>query len=78
MIDAVSIDRPPRGFLLITDVLLGLDFAVTDDEGRYRIDNVPAGTYAVVAWHESLPSETKSVAVPDGGETDLNFILAKK
>ena len=53
-------------------------FAVTDDEGRYRIDNVPAGTYTIVAWHESLPPDTRRVAVPDGGETDLNFTLSKK
>ena len=27
-------------------------FAMTDSEGRYRIDNVPPGTYTVVAWNE--------------------------
>ena len=27
-------------------------FAMTDAEGRYRIDNVPPGTYSVVAWNE--------------------------
>jgi plastocyanin len=53
-------------------------FAVTDDEGRYRIDNVPPGTYTVVAWHESLPSETRRVTVPENGETDLNFTLSKR
>lgn len=53
-------------------------FAVTDDEGRYRIDNIPPGSYNVVAWHESLPSEMRKVTVPDGGETDLNFTLVRK
>lgn len=53
-------------------------FAVTDDEGRYRIDNVPPGTYSVVAWHESLPSDTRRVSVPDGGEVDLNFSLSRR
>ena len=53
-------------------------FAVTDEEGRYRIDNVPPGSYTVVAWHESLPADTRRVGVPDGGETDLNFTLSKK
>ena len=53
-------------------------FAVTDEEGRYRIDNVPPGSYTVVAWHESLPADTRRVGVPDGGETDLNFALSKK
>ena len=53
-------------------------FAVTDEDGRYRIDNVPPGSYSVVAWHESLPSETKRVLVTDGGDVDLNFTLARK
>ena len=53
-------------------------FAVTDDDGRYRIDNIPPGSYNVVAWHESLPSETRRVTVPDGGESDLNFTLSRR
>lgn len=52
--------------------------AVTDDEGRYRIENVPPGTYTVVAWNESMPPETKRVTVGDAAETDLNFLLSKK
>ena len=27
-------------------------FAMTDADGRYRIDNVPPGTYSVIAWNE--------------------------
>jgi plastocyanin len=53
-------------------------FAVTDDEGRYRIDNIPPGTYSVVAWHESLPSETRKVTVSENGDSDVNFTLSKK
>ena len=53
-------------------------FAVTDDEGRYRIDNVPPGTYSIVAWHESLPPDTRRISVPDGGDVDLNFTLGKR
>ena len=29
-------------------------FAVTDDEGRFRIADVPPGRYRVVAWHEGF------------------------
>ena len=53
-------------------------FAVTDDDGRYRIENVPPGAYSVVAWHESLPSDTRKTSVPDGGDVDLNFVLSKR
>jgi plastocyanin len=50
-------------------------FAVTDTEGRYRIDNVPPGNYTVVAWNEGLASEPRPVVVPDGGTSELDFAL---
>ena len=49
-------------------------FAVTDEDRRYRIDNV-RGNYSVVAWHEAPPLTPGAVA--DGGDVDLNFTLAK-
>jgi plastocyanin len=50
-------------------------FALTEADGRYHIDNVPAGTYGVIAWNEGTPSETKSVTVPDGGVAELDFLI---
>ncbi len=50
-------------------------FAITDVEGRYRIDNVPPGNYNVIAWNEGLFSEPTPATVPDGGETELDFVL---
>jgi plastocyanin len=50
-------------------------FAITDLDGRYRIDNVPPGTYNVIAWNEGLSSDPKAVAVPDGAATELDFAL---
>ena len=29
-------------------------FAVTDDDGRYRIEGVPPGTYTLVVWNETV------------------------
>jgi plastocyanin len=49
-------------------------FAVTDTDGRYHIDNVPTGTYNVVAWNEGLSSEPKPVTV-GGGASELDFTL---
>ena len=50
-------------------------FAITDGEGRYRIDNIPPGTYSVIAWNEGTASEPKAVTVPDGSAAELDFTL---
>ena len=50
-------------------------FAVTDEEGRYRIDNVPSGSYTIVAWSDRGTFEPKAVVVPEGGEAELDFAL---
>jgi plastocyanin len=50
-------------------------FAMTDALGRYRIENVPPGTYGVIAWNEGTSSETRPITVPDGGIAELDFTL---
>jgi plastocyanin len=50
-------------------------FAMTDTEGRYRIENVPPGTYGVIAWNEGTSSDTRPITVPDGGVAELDFTL---
>ena len=50
-------------------------FSLTDTEGRYRIDNVPSGTYNLIAWNEGVSSEPKPVTVPESGAAELDFAL---
>ena len=50
-------------------------FAVTDADGRFRIDNVPAGSYGVIAWNEGVSSEPRTVTVPAGGAGEVDFTL---
>ena len=54
-------------------------FAVTDDNGRFRIDHVPPGSYNAVAWTDSAPEESRQVIVPEtGGDVELNFTLGRR
>ena len=54
-------------------------FSLADPEGLYRLENVPPGTYTVVAWNESASLESRRVVVPDaGGEVEVNFTLGRR
>lgn len=50
-------------------------FSMTGADGSYRIENVPPGSYNVVAWHEGTASEARPVIVADGGIAELDFAL---
>jgi plastocyanin len=51
-------------------------YSKAEVDGRYRIDNVPPGTYTVSAWHEGETREMKTVTVPaQGGDVDLDFVI---
>jgi plastocyanin len=53
-------------------------FAVTDDEGRYRLDGVPPGTYTVAVWNETVrgdpPRRTVTIG-ESGGDVDADFSI---
>jgi plastocyanin len=54
-------------------------FSLSDNDGMYRLENVPPGTYTVVAWNESAPLESRHVVVPEaGGEVEVNFTLGRR
>jgi len=50
-------------------------FAVSDQAGTYKIENVPDGSYTVIAWHEGAKNQSKPVAVT--GDTKADFTLSK-
>jgi len=50
-------------------------YAATDEQGRYRIDRVPPGTYRVTAWYEGVDQHTAQVTVAPGAAAELHFTL---
>ena len=48
-------------------------FAVTSGGGKFELKNVPAGTYAIEAWHEKLGTQTQSVTIADKESKELSF-----
>jgi plastocyanin len=48
-------------------------FRVTDGDGRYRLDQVPPGTYTVVGWYEGEARVQRSVTVAAGATVDLDL-----
>jgi plastocyanin len=50
-------------------------FAVSDQTGTYKIENVPDGSYTVTAWHEGAKNQSKPVSV--SGDAKADFTLSK-
>ena len=50
-------------------------YTLTNGDGQYSLENVPPGTYNVIAWNEGTASEPKPVTIPDGGVAELDFTL---
>lgn len=51
--------------------------AVTDEEGRFVIPDVPAGTWQLEIWHERLGRQTRTVRLDPGstGEIEVAYSL---
>ncbi len=48
-------------------------YAISDENGRYAIRDVPPGDYEVTAWHSQTPILTQTVHIPANGEARLDF-----
>jgi len=53
-------------------------FAAADAQGQYKIQDIPAGTYKIKAWHERVPAALPEVTVPADGEVKIDFLLGIK
>ncbi len=53
-------------------------FSLTGKDGVFKIENVPAGTYKLSAWHERLKTITKDVTIEAGKTASVDFQLKKR
>ncbi|MCH8180516.1 MAG: carboxypeptidase regulatory-like domain-containing protein, partial [Proteobacteria bacterium] len=50
---------------------------VTENDGVYRIEGLPAGQYTVEAWHERLGTLSAEVSIEAHGETTADFTFKR-
>ncbi len=53
-------------------------FAVSDEKGSFRIDQIPPGAYRLTAWHEELGTQTVDVTIAAGQEVKLTLESLRK
>jgi len=47
--------------------------ALTDENGRFMLHNVPVGTHKIYVWHEALGTMVREVRVSNEGSTMVDF-----
>ncbi len=63
------------GYLVVRDDPY---YSISDENGKYKIENVPAGTYKLVVWQEALGRKKVDVTVADGQEVVVDFEMTPK
>jgi carboxypeptidase family protein len=53
-------------------------FAVTGEDGEFKLPELPPGTYTVTAWHEVYGTQTREISVAGGETRALNFVFQAK
>lgn len=62
-----------RGYIAVFD---NPYYAVTDDDGTFRIDSLPPGSYTVMVWHEGMRQPiSQRVQVAPGGTSKISLAV---
>ena len=63
-----------NGWLVVTESPY---VAVTNNSGAFKLTDVPAGSYTVEVWHETLGKSSQKVTVKGKEDAKVNFELKK-
>ena len=53
-------------------------YGVSGENGAFKLDGVPPGTYTLTAWHETFGTLTKTVTVIAGKAANADFTYKAK
>ena len=59
-------------------VLKNSHYAISGEDGRFMLPDLPAGKYTVTAWHESYGDQSQEVTITDTGIHTVNFVFKAK
>jgi len=59
-------------------VLRTSHFAVTGDDGRFTLPDLPPGHYTITAWHEIYGTQIQEVTITGGDSQTINFVFTAK
>jgi plastocyanin len=64
-----------RGYLA---VLTTSHYAITIDDGKFALPNLPPGKYTITAWHEDYGTRTADVTITGSETKSVDFSFAAK